>query len=130
MTTKSRPPCEGVGRNDYEKSIESDDVVALHVRAWVEIFWVCGCKPGQGVALHVRAWVEIPRVCCPGHRKSRRPPCEGVGRNHGVLVAWAALLQVALHVRAWVEISKVMDNKSRIGCRPPCEGVGRNDLRC
>ena len=81
MTTKSRPPCEGVGRNDYEKSIESDDVVALHVRAWVEIFWVCGCKPGQGVALHVRAWVEISKVMDNKSRIGCRPPCEGVGRN-------------------------------------------------
>ena len=57
-------------------------VVALHVRAWVEISLASGTKVKLGVALHVRAWVEIATEV------EVEEEAEGV----------------ALHVRAWVEI--------------------------
>ena len=60
-----------------------EQMVALHVRAWVEIPTDYGKTSILPVALHVRAWVEID------------------GHVVGVVVG-----VVALHVRAWVEIGR------------------------
>ena len=56
---RSRPPCEGVGRNSRTLREGKDVKVALHVRAWVEIAEVKIGNNTYKVALHVRAWVEI-----------------------------------------------------------------------
>ena len=101
-------------------------IVALHVRAWVEIqmenteSFAGGCRPpceGVGrnapncpylaqrwVALHVRAWVEMMNLALRTWLLSCRPPCEGVGRNGDNIVSWANIFLVALYARAWVEI--------------------------
>ena len=77
--------------------------VALHVRAWVEIYGRTfedageGRPPCEGVG---RNYMEHPKRAA----LFRRPPCEGVGRNldgRGNAVVYP----VALHVRAWVEIA-------------------------
>ena len=60
-------------------------MVALHVRAWVEIRNSFLTGTTFCVALHVRAWVEIGGE----ERMNIRD------------------LAVALHVRAWVEILKL-----------------------
>ena len=58
--SRRRPPCEGVGRNEYDpKSIYTEERrppcegVGRNQLATVQIL-------DDGVALHVRAWVEIP----------------------------------------------------------------------
>ena len=65
-------------------------VVALHVRAWVEIIRLGDQSQTAGVALHVRAWVEMPS------------PRATLGTG-----------PVALHVRAWVEIPEIFDQAGR-----------------
>ena len=55
----SRPPCEGVGRNTMIDGFHWLCIVALHVRAWVEIGPSGPIGPCMPVALHVRAWVEM-----------------------------------------------------------------------
>ena len=79
---KGRPPCEGVGRNPHAWYPHCPAFVALHVRAWVEILLSHILLPSkETVALHVRAWVEIDYTA--------------IGTQE---------YQVALHVRAWVEM--------------------------
>ena len=41
VSANGRPPCEGVGRNKACFNCWNMLVVALHVRAWVEIWTVC-----------------------------------------------------------------------------------------
>ena len=58
------------------------------------------------VALHVRAWIEIYRCARFGRPPKCRPPCEGVDRN-GLSGLQLNQNRVALHVRAWIEIWKL-----------------------
>ena len=105
MSDGGRPPCEGVGRNGIRRIWEEAGLVALHVRAWVEIA-PSGAVPRlryrrppcEGVGRN-----HLPLL--PLKDFARRPPCEGVGRNRALHGANAGA-KVALHVRAWVEISQ------------------------
>ena len=63
------------------------------------------------VALHVRAWVEISRVGYIPTTVNGRPPCEGVGRNFREAKQRLWAFHVALHVRAWVEIVVLVGRK-------------------
>ena len=79
---KSRPPCEGVGRNLLAGLAGFEpESVALHVRAWVEIISNDCAFILRTVALHVRAWVEMIEDVTTAIEAMSRPPCEGVGRN-------------------------------------------------
>ena len=74
-----------MGRNFEQLAhLYGQALVALHVRAWVEIDAGGGFGPPELVALHVRAWVEIQR------RSWHSVPPD-----------------VALYARAWVEIQLV-----------------------
>ena len=80
-----RPPCEGVGRNCKCVTSFLLVLVALHVRAWVEMRQMMVAGQQRQVALHVRAWVEIAQIALQALQLARRPPCEGVGRNRLLL---------------------------------------------
>ena len=62
-------------------------VVALCVRAWIEILASDNMSEEIEVALCVRAWIEIVVICVP-----------------------LAICAVALCVRAWIEISCLSHN--------------------
>ena len=143
-----RPPCEGVGRNYPDGKNRDRPIVALHVRAWVEIYISIEGTGTLEVALHVRAWVEMASLrlgttndCVALHVRawveiirSKRAAYSEVVALH--VRAWVEIASVtahfshslvALHVRAWVEIiSSSLAGPPRSSGRPPCEGVGRN----
>ena len=75
-------------------------------RAGVEIF-IRRAAPASalGVALHVEGVGRNREVNEIDGQRGCRPPCEGVGRNHGIRVTEKQTQIVALHVRAWVEIA-------------------------